>query len=129
MIRPVDEIITRNKFGNPSQTGFNRRVVIINFMTVQTESGFQAQRIARPQSYRLYAKFFSCFKDSIPKFVRIFIIGVYFTSTGTSVARSRKNHFVYSGKRYLFKSIVLHIGHIIRSQFLHGTQRKGALNR
>ena len=122
MVFPHDKIISGHEFSNPSQTGFDRRMIIVDFMPIETETGFQSQGIAGTKSDRLYPEFRSGFETGIPQFLCIFIISINFTTTRTGITCRGENNFIDPRKRYFFKSIILHIDNIFRGQLLHGFQ-------
>ena len=103
-------------------------MVIIKFMPVQAETGFQTQGVTRSQTNRQYAEFLACLKNSIPQFVGIRIVSIHFTTARTGVTGSGEYHFVYACKRYFLESIILHINDIFIRQFLHGFQGKRTLD-
>ena len=116
--RTIDEVLTLYKFGNPPQSGFDRRGRIIQIISIQAESHFKTKRITSSQADRLDTKLSTCFKHSIPYLHGYFRIKIKFKTTRTGIAGIGNNDIRFSCKLTMRKSIVRKLGKIDRRQLL-----------
>ena len=64
----------------------------------------------------------------MPKFFGIFHVRINLATTRSGISGRGEDHFINSCKRDLLESIIFHINHVSRGQFLHGLQCQRTLN-
>ena len=125
---PVGEVLPLHEFGNPSQSGLQRRSRIVDVVSIQAESHFQTEGITGTQTDRLDTEFRSGFENGVPYLQGILRIEIQFETTRTCIPCIRNDDLRNTGKFTYLESIIRYLGKVDRSQLLQGSQSLGSLN-
>ena len=126
----VDKIFAIDKFGDPTQPGFDRGGGVVDIVAVEAEAHLQTQCVARTQTDIFQSHVSTRFPESGPQLVGVFVGYIDLAATCTGITGCRNNGILNAGHFGLDKGVVgevLHIG--FRAELLNNLHRQRTLNR
>ncbi len=126
--RTVDEILTLDELGDPSQTGLDGRRGIVDIVAVEAETLLQAERIACTQTDILKAVLLAGFPERLPKFVGILVGDVDLATARTGIPGRRKDGILDTGHLGLDERIINEILDRLLAHFLNDLHGERSLH-
>ncbi|OAV70970.1 hypothetical protein Barb7_03224 [Bacteroidales bacterium Barb7] len=82
----IGKVLAFGEFGNPAKSGFDGRGGVVQIVAVETEAGFEAERVARTESDWFDAFATTCFKEGVPNSKGMSGRKVKLEASGTRIA-------------------------------------------
>ena len=102
----IDEIFGI-EFGDPTQTGFQRRGGVIDIMAIEAVPFLQTQAVTGTQTDRRQTEGFAYFEQRIPYLLALLCREIELETTGSGITCVRQDHTRYARETPLAESVII----------------------